>query len=254
MEYIPQKEIEKRHYSTFRYVYITLILIILLIIATAAVLVNQGYKPSVALFESFHIVTHFPQFSFNSVLISLFSIMGAIMGIFIIVTLLSIIYGGELRYELREGKKMRKINQIKNHVIICGANIIGNNVSVKLDAENVAFVIVDDDLKGLNEPRDKDFLVVEGNPLDERVLRTARIDQASVLVAVLEQDGANMLLAALAKKLNPKLKVIAQTNYSKYIEHMEKIGADLVMMPQVLGAFKIADVVKDVMSLDNKDK
>ena len=125
-------------------------------------------------------------------------------------------------------------------------------MSVKLDADNVAFVIVDDDLKGLNEPRDKDFLVVEGNPLDERVLKTARIDQASVLVAVLEQDGANMLLAALAKKLNPKLKVIAQTNYSKYIEHMEKIGADLVMMPQVLGAFKIADVVKDVMSIDKK--
>ena len=68
----------------------------------------------------------------------------------------------------------------------------------------------------------------------------------------MEEEGSNLLLASMVKKLNPKAKVIAKTNHYQYVEHMEKIGADLVMMPEVLGAFKIADVVKDILSIDKK--
>ena len=229
--------------------FITLILIIILVIITALLLFSKGYSPKLALYESFHIITHFPKFSFSSIIVSLLSVVGAFLGLYIIVTLVSILYGGGLRYELKEGRKMSKISKIKNHVIVCGANIVGNNVAVKLDAENVPFVIVDNDIQGLSEPRSKDYLVLEGNPLEEDVLKTARIDKAAVIVAVLNQEGGNFFLSSLAKKLNPNIKVIAKTDHSAYVEHLEKIGADLVMMPEILGAFKIADVVKEVIKI-----
>jgi voltage-gated potassium channel len=252
MQYFTQKEIEQRHYTTLKNVFITIILLILLVLFTAVLLIKNGYNPELALFESFHLITHFPKFAAGNIWISLLSIVGAMLGFFIIITLLSIVYGGGLKYELKEGRKMSKISQIKNHVIICGANIVGNNLAVKLDADNVQFIIVDNDLKGLAEPRSKSFLVLEGNPLEEAVLNAAKIGAASVFVAAMEEEGSNLLLASMAKKLNPKVKVIAKTNHFQYVEHMEKMGADLVMMPEVLGAFKIADVVKDILAIDKK--
>ncbi len=249
MEHISQKELEQKHYTTFKNVFITLLIILALVIITSVILIEKGYPVSFALVESFHIITHFPKYSYDSLAVSFLSIAGAFLGFYIIVTLMSIIYGGGLKYELMEGRKMSKINKLKNHVIICGANTVGNNVAVKLDAENIPFVIVDDNIRGLAEPRAKGFLVIEGSPLEEDDLLKARIKHADVLVAVLEQEGANMLLASLAKKLNPNLKVIAKTDHYQFVEHMEKIGADLVMMPDVLGAFKIADVVQDILEM-----
>jgi voltage-gated potassium channel len=249
MERISKHEIEQKHYSTFKSVFITLMLIIVLVLITAFMLIKQGASPEYALYKSFFAVTHFPEFGFGSFWVSLFSVIGAFLGLYIIVTLLSILYGGGLRYELKEGRKMSKIAKIKDHVIVCGANIVGNNVAVKLDAENIQFVVVDDDLKGLAEPTRHDYLIIEGNPLDEDTLKAARIEHAAVLVAVLEEEGANFLLTSMAKKLNPKLKVVAKTDNQRFVEHMEKNGADMVMMPEVLGAYKIADVVNDILDI-----
>ena len=250
MEYLTQKEIEKTNSQTFKHVFITMILLFGFIIISALILVQQGYSFHEALQEGFHLVAHFPKAPIQNVAISLLSILGGILVLFIIVTLISIIYEGGLRYEVKEGQKMKKISKIKNHVIICGANIVGNNVSIKLDAMNIPFIIVDDDVKGLSEPRSKDYIVVEGNPLDEDTLSAAAIKKAAMLVAVQENDGANFLLASLAKKLNPEIRVIAKTDHPQFVEHMEKIGADLVMMPEILGAFKIADVVSEVLKIE----
>jgi len=252
IEKISKKEIEQKHFYTFKSVFITLMAIIVLVIITAFILSSQGYPPSLALYRSFFIITHFPEYSYGSFWVSLFSVIGTFLGFYIIVTLLSILYGGGLRYELKEGRKMSKIGKIKNHVIVCGANIVGNNVAIKLDAENIPFVVVDDDLKGLVEPTHHDYLIVEGSPLDEDVLKAARIEQAAVLVAVLNEEGGNFLLTSMAKKLNPKLKVVAKTDNQHFVEHMEKNGADLVMMPEILGAFKIADVVNDILKIKKK--
>ncbi len=252
MQYFTQKELEAKHYTTLKNVFITLVILLILIMVAAFILMSRGYSSKLALYEGFHLVTHFPKFSTGDMGLSILSIMGAFLGFFIIITLLSILYGGGLKYELKEGRKMNKINQIKNHVIICGANIVGINLAVKLDTDDVPFIVVDDNLKGLTEPRKKNMLVIEGNPLEESILNSARVTHAKVVVCAMEEEGSNLLLASIVKKLNPKAKVIAKTNHYQYVEHMEKIGADLVMMPEVLGAFKIADVVKDILEIDKK--
>jgi len=249
MQYFTQKELDQKHYTTLKNVFITLIVLIGLVFIATMILISKGYSSQMALYRSFHIITHFPEFNEEGIWLSLLSLIGAFLGLFIIITLLSILYGGGLKYELKEGRKMSKINQIKNHVVICGASVVGQNLAVKLDSDSIPFVIVDNDLKALSVPRNKGFLVIEGNPLEESVLKSARVKHAAVVVAAMDTEGSNLLLASIAKKLNPKAKVIAKTNHFQYVEHMEKIGADLVMMPEVLGAFKIADVVKDILHI-----
>jgi voltage-gated potassium channel len=237
------------HLRTFNNVTITLILILSLILISGSLLFNSGMTATEAFYNAFRLVTHIPGIGYNSFLISLISIIGGILVVYLILTLLSITYGGSLNSELMEAKKMGAIKKMKNHVIICGANTVGENIAVRLDANNKDFIVVGTDVEVINTIKAKKNFTLLGNPLQEEVLKEAGIGSAMLLLAVLDSEGDNALLTVMAKKLNPKIKVVAKSNNYKYVTHLENIGADLVMMPEVLGAFKIADVAKDILEM-----
>ncbi len=243
------KGIIQENESIFKNVVVTILLIVILIFAGAFILVHRGMTWHDSLYESFHLITHIPDVNYHSFWITFLSIAGAFLGIYLIFIFISIVYSGGLHQEMKEDMKMKRINQLKNHVIICGANIVGSNIATRLDAHNKDFVVVGEDKEILKELSEKKNLVLEGNPLNEKVLKEAGIDRAGILLAVLKNSGDNILLTLIAKKLNPKIKVVARSSDYKYVEHLENIGADLVMMPEVLGAFKIADVAKDILEM-----
>jgi voltage-gated potassium channel len=228
---------------------LTLLIILVLIFITAITLYQRGLSFEDAFYQAFQLITHLPNYGYNSFWISILSLTGAFLGLYLIVTLISIIYGGALNVEIKEEKNMNKINKLKNHVIICGTNLVGSNIATRLDADNKDFVIIGDNKEIIKELKEKNNFVVDGNPLDEDMLKSCGIDKAALVLAVLESVGDNVLLTLTAKKINPKVKVIAKSNDYKYVEYLENIGADLVMMPEVLGAFKIADVAKDILEM-----
>ena len=243
-----KKEMDRSHYYTFQTVFWSIIILLVMIFFESLILSRAGVPIDEAVVNAFRIVTHFP-FSYGSFFLTLFSILGAFLGVYIIFTFLSILFNGALNSEVSEGKKMLKMKQLKNHVIICGTNLVSSNIAVRLDADNKPFVIVGTNKEYLQEAKEKKFLSVDANPLDEDVLIAAGVENAALVLSVLDTEGDNVLLTLMAKKLNPKLKVVAKSNHYRYAEHLEKVGADLVMMPEVLGAFKIADVAKDILEL-----
>ena len=70
--------------------------------------------------------------------------------------------------------------------------------------------------------------MIADNPAEDEVLIKAKINEASGLVAVLEEDKDNIFVVLSARALNPKLKIVAQAIEKTTVIKQQKAGADEV--------------------------
>ncbi|GAG77608.1 unnamed protein product, partial [marine sediment metagenome] len=71
-------------------------------------------------------------------------------------------------------------------------------------------------------------------------LKTARIEKAKGIIAVLGSDADNLYICLTARSLNLKLKIIARAVKSKAIDKLKKAGADYVFSPEKIGGILLA--------------
>lgn len=172
-------------------------------------------------------------------IILILSGMGILM--FGISTATAFVVEGELTNILWRRKMSRKIKKLKDHIIICGGGkvalwIIKELIKVKRD-----IVVIE-----LNEQRIEmlkkieHLCILQGDALDEEVLKEAQIDKAFGLASVLAEDKDNLFLTITARQLNPKLRIIAKGIDPKAAEKLKKAGADSVVSPVMIGGMRIA--------------
>ncbi len=61
------------------------------------------------------------------------------------VSLFTLLVSGELRSAREKLKVQKRINELKNHVIVCGYGRMGSLVADQLSAEGARFVVIDND-------------------------------------------------------------------------------------------------------------
>lgn len=146
---------------------------------------------------------------------------------------------GHASYYYRKVKFSMKIGRLKKHVIICGAGRVGSNIAKSLE-DSKKFIIIEQDEKAAMKMRDKGYVVMIDDCLDESVLKTAGIEKAAALAAAVGATEKNVYLTLTAKALNPKIKVYARANDEAVAKKLRAVGADYVVMPEVSGAKDIA--------------
>ncbi len=90
------------------------------------------------------------------------------------------------------------IEQVNDHVIICGYGRVGQILADELKIYGQPLVCVDTDQDRIAMARAKGFLVVLGNAGEEETLRQAGIERARVVAAVLPDDTANVFITLTA--------------------------------------------------------
>lgn len=159
-------------------------------------------------------------------------------------TSFDLVLEGHFNKHFKEARIMKKINTLKNHYVIGGGGRVGMHVAELLKNKKEKFVIVEKEEYLVKEAIRKNFLVLEGDVLDEETLIEARIPQAKALIAVLPETEKNILTILSAKELNPKLKVYARCSRTEYVKKLRKAGADFVFMPELSCAEEIVEKLK----------
>ncbi len=157
-----------------------------------------------------------------------------------ITSLIALFVSGELR-SLHERQKMEKsINQMRDHVILCGYGRMGALVVDELIRCKLDTVIIDNkpDLDHSIHSSKIPFLI--GDATDEDLLRDAGVERASALVAALPHDADNIYITLTAQSLNPKMQIIARAEQPSTEPKLMRAGATKVICPQVIGARKVA--------------
>ncbi len=160
-----------------------------------------------------------------------------------------------LRRSIREaiGEPVVK-KPLENHYIVCGYGDIGEVVVEELARIGENYVVIDRDEEVVRELVKKGIPVIQGDACKEETLREAGITKAKGIATVFGDDVKNVFVVITAKSLNPNIYVVARANHAETVDRMYKIGADLVISPEVEGGRMIAKALVKPFILDIIDR
>lgn len=144
--------------------------------------------------------------------------------------------------QLKIKRMKRKIQQLRNHVILCGYGRNGKQAVAKLKAYGRPFVVIEKE-KGVIEALDNDILYIEGNASDDATLMDAGIERAAYLIVALPDDADNLFIVLSAKQLNKKLSIISRASGMGSEKKLRMAGADKVVMPDRISGEHMASLI-----------
>ena len=175
----------------------------------------------------------------------LFNIFFILVGIGIMLYVFSVstafIVEGELNDFFRRRRMMKQIQDMNDHLIICGAGETGTYLVKELLKTGNVFVVIDHDQERLDRISQLgEVPVLKGEGGDEDVLMAARIHQARGLASVLPEDKDNLLLTVTARLLNPHLRIVARCAEASMVEKLLRHGANSAISPNMIGGMRLA--------------
>jgi voltage-gated potassium channel len=153
------------------------------------------------------------------------------------------IFSGELKTLWMKRMNEMRIQNLKEHYIVCGYGQVGRTVVEELIRSNLPFVLIE-----INESLVKELLkeglnVIHGDARRRGVLLNAGIKQAKFICALIDNDADNLYITITAKMLNPNIKVISRAGNLRYAEAMKNAGADEVVVPEYEGGLMVGRII-----------
>lgn len=100
----------------------------------------------------------------------------------------------------------------RHHVVVCGLGRIGTSVATRLQSRGVQLVAIEADENGLGVRRARRMkipvIIAEGT--DPTALELAGVARADGVLALTDNDAANLEIALVAKEVNPSVRVVTR--------------------------------------------
>jgi voltage-gated potassium channel len=156
---------------------------------------------------------------------------------------LQMVLEGELQDALGQRRMTRGIEELEDHVIVCGFGRLGEVLAKDLQFARQSFVIVDNAVERYEGAKEMNCLCMLGDATDDEVLSKAGIDRAKSLVSVLPSDADNVFITLTARNLQPAIQIIARAGQSTTEKKLRLAGADKVVMPATIGAHRMERLI-----------
>lgn len=143
----------------------------------------------------------------------------------------------------RDRNVKRKIDRLKNHVIICGYGRNGKQAAIELEEHGVEIIIIENDAPTVEALRNSNLLYIEGDATREETLDEANITSAKALITTLPVDADNLYVVLSARELNPGMTVISRASIDHSDSKLKRAGASNVIMPDKIGGQRMAKLV-----------
>lgn len=137
----------------------------------------------------------------------------------------------------------RQIDQLRDHVILCGFGRLGSVLARSLSASSAGFVIIEENETRVAEAREEGHLCIHADATSEAGLHAAGIAHAHALATVLSNDALNVFITLSARSLNPNLQIVARGELPTTQSKLLQAGANKVVMPTQIGAERIAELI-----------
>ncbi|MBD3262103.1 MAG: hypothetical protein GF334_10640 [Candidatus Altiarchaeales archaeon] len=127
-------------------------------------------------------------------------------------------------------------------VLIAGGGTMGREIARCLPEHEVT--IIENDLQACERIKDElpEVEIVLGSAARKHILSKGGVDEADLVVAVVNKDSKNLLIAYYAKKKDKK--VIARVKEPDYVSLFHDLGIDEIISPEKRAAM---DVVKKLV-------
>jgi len=121
------------------------------------------------------------------------------------------------------------VEGLNDHAVICGYGPVGRSVRAALDSWGVASVVVDLNPETISELRQEGKLALFADAGHPEAFDLMRLKTARVVALTFPDIEAVSLVIRQIRSHYPEIIIIARTNFSSDVEHLKKIGANIVM-------------------------
>lgn len=145
--------------------------------------------------------------------------------------------------ELKQKKMQKKIDSLKNHIIICGYGRNGKQAAKKLLNYKKPFVIIEKNKEIIEKYQSEEISFVSGNANEDEVLLEAGVDRASTLISALPNDADNLFVVLSARQINSTMTIISRASQETSYKKLKLAGANNVILPDRIGGDHMASLV-----------
>jgi voltage-gated potassium channel len=169
------------------------------------------------------------------------------------VSSVELVVEGTIRGYFGRRRMEAAISKLSGHYILCGYGRVGQQVAREFALDGVPFVIIEQGPEMVAECVEEGYLVLLGEASDDDVLEKAGIRRAKGLVAAVDSDADNIFLVLSARKLNPKLHIVARASSDESAAKLEIAGADRTLSPYAVGGGRLASLATHPLIVDFLD-
>ncbi|MGR9050026.1 potassium channel family protein [Halobacillus faecis] len=159
------------------------------------------------------------------------------------------ILGGKLSSEVRKRRMSLKIQDLHQHIILCGYGRVGQQVFQQLRNENKPLVVIESDETVIAQ-LPENTLYVKGNATEDRVLLQAGVDRAKGMIVTLPDDADNVFITLTVKGMNPALYTVVRAEKDFSEEKLYRAGADKVINTSNIGGKRMATAITKPVSVE----
>ena len=162
-----------------------------------------------------------------------------------IARLTQFLISGEMALYFKNKKLMQAIEQLHDHVIICGFGRNGQQAATTFMTHKVPFVVIENSSNNIDQwLHDHTSLIyMNADATEDETLLKAGIQKAKALILTLPADADNVFIVLSARSLNPAIQIISRASQHGSAAKLKKAGANHVIMPDKIGGTHMATLV-----------
>lgn len=143
----------------------------------------------------------------------------------------------------REKKRRKMIDELRDHIIVCGYGRVGRRAAEELRLSGVPYVVLDFSETAVEAAEEHGDLLIRGNGSEDDDLVKAGIDRARGILVASDDDGANLYITLSAKNRNAQAIVIARASSEEAERKLRLAGADRVVTPYTTAGIVMANLM-----------
>jgi voltage-gated potassium channel len=133
-----------------------------------------------------------------------------------------------------------KIEQLRDHAIICGYGRVGRRITLDFASVGQPFVVVDPLEDNVQALRAAGYLYVQADATTDEALLRAEVQRARSLLAATDIDAENIAITLSARALAPDLWIVARSNHEETEHKLIRAGANRVVSPYARAGHRMA--------------
>lgn len=147
---------------------------------------------------------------------------------------------GQIRGILGRRKMSKKIQEIKDHYIICGYGKVGQQIYSEFSSRQVPCTVVEKEPLVVEKAIRDGALVIQGDSTQDSILEDAGIRRARGLISAVASEADNVVISLSARELNPDIVIVARAETAESEKKLLRAGANRAISPHTLGGTRMA--------------
>lgn len=234
-----------------RFIILSSLIVLVVVIGTTGFVIIEGYTFLEALYMTVITVSTIGYSEVHHL-----SNAGRVFNIFLIgssltttafaITMLTrYVVDGEINLYFKNRRMNTAINNLENHVILCGYGRNGKQAADTLFQHKVQFVVIEINAERIEQDNlhGRKLLYVKGDATEDETLIRAGIKKARALITALPEDADNVFIVLTARTVNSHIQIISRASNASSAPKLKKAGADNVILPDKIGGLHMATLV-----------